>query len=117
MPDKGRRVAARQAKLSQRRKKQGRAPSGSPTVAPTSAAVEAQPDGRAAAQTQRPAPTPAAPPAARQVQASPARTPAQARTERPLTYSYIGTEFRRILILSGLALAIVIVLGFFLPVG
>ena len=117
MPGKGRRAAARQAKLSQRRKKHGRAPSESPTITPTSAAVEAQADGRAATQTQRPAPTPAAPPAPHQVPASPARSPAQARTERPLTYSYIGNEFRRILILSGLAVAIVIVLGVFLSVA
>jgi hypothetical protein len=112
MPAKGRRIAARQAKLSQKGKKQGKQPKESLTDTLTPQSIKSAPNTRTSDQTQHPIPNPAN----RQVHEIPARVPTQNRTERPLAYNYIGTEIRRILILSSLAIATVIAMGVFLPV-
>ena len=118
MPGKGRRVASRQAQLRQKRSKESRGPigtpTGTPTADPTPPAVGTQTDGPAPAPKQTAAPVPQSRPAVQPVPASPSRPPARSRTDRPLAYSYIRTELRRILILSGIVIVALIVLGILL---
>jgi len=107
MPRKGRRVAAKQAQLGQRRKR-GRGPSGIPVIPPENR------DGQA--------PTVTRPEAAIIAESRPAATssPTAAPTRRietrnrPLVYSFVGAEIRRITLLSGVILAILVTLSFVL---
>ena len=116
MPAKGRRIASRQAQLGRRRRQQNRkteeslavsvaAPADIPaeTAAPANAAAAANP---AAAN-----PAPAGP------AATPARAPrrpaaGQTRTDRSAAYTHLGSEMRRILILAGILLAVLVGLSF-----
>ncbi|HLF05069.1 MAG TPA: hypothetical protein VI855_07605 [Dehalococcoidia bacterium] len=115
MPGKGRRIAVRQAELRSRRRRPGQAAGASPAGR---VAVEDRAPAAPAPQSQQPA-------AAAPVSASPARPSASAqrtsggrprsRADQPLAYSYVGTEMRRILIVSGAVLAILVALTFVLP--
>lgn len=109
MPGKARRIASRQAQLNRRRKRQQRGPSGIPPPPPVGAGVDgrsaganvsqATPDTEAVPVTGRPRPGPVA------------ARPLRARGERPTAYNYVGSELRRILIMAGSVVAIIIVLG------
>ena len=115
MPGKGRRVASRQAQLGRRRRKPARPEGGIPSSQAPSAVAETQPVDAVDAQPARPAAPAAvnretAPP--RPVSAAPQRIP-RSRAERPTAYNYVGAEVRRILIMSGVLLAVLIVLAIF----
>lgn len=114
MPAKGRRIASRQAQLGRRRRQQSRkteeslavsvaAPADIPaeTAAPANAAAAT---GSAAAESAGPAAAPARAP----------RRPAagQTRTDRSAAYTHLGSEVRRILILAGILLAVLVGLSF-----
>lgn len=110
MPGKSRRVASRQAQLSRQRRRQNRGPSGIPAtpqgMAPQpSDGVDARVQGSVASARTVPRSSPPVPAGSGS---------ARARAERPATYNYIGAEFRRILILSGIVLAALIVLAILL---
>lgn len=115
MPGKARRIASRQAQLNRKRKRQQRGPSGIPPPPPVGADVDGHAVGATAAQatgtteavqaTGRPRPSSAA------AHPTPAARPLRTRGERPSTYNYIGSELRRILIMAGSVVAIIIVLG------
>ena len=112
MPGKSRRVASRQAQLSRQRRRQSRGPSGIPAT-PQGMAVGPQPSDGVDARVQGSAASvPAAPRSSPSVPAGSGS--ARARAERSVTYNYIGAEFRRILILSGVVLAALIVLAILL---
>jgi hypothetical protein len=110
MPGKSRRMASRQARLSRQRRRPSRGPSG---IRATPSGMAPQPsdgvDGRVQGSV---ASAPAAPRSGLPAPAGSAA--ARARAERPVTYNYIGAEFRRILILSGVVLAALIVLAILL---
>ena len=113
MPGKSRRVASRQAQLSRQRRRQSRGPSGIPAT-PQGMAVGPQPSDGVDARVQG---SMASAPA--RLGGSSPSVPAgsgsaRARAERSVTYNYIGAEFRRILILSGVVLAALIVLAILL---
>ncbi len=113
MPGKGRRVASRQAQLGRRRRKPARPEGGIPTSQAPAAVAETQPVDAVDTQPDRPA-DPAGVnretvPASR-VSAAPQRV-ARSRAERPAAYNYVGAEVRRILIMSGVLLAVLIVLA------
>ena len=123
MPGKARRVASRQAQLNQRRKKQQRGPRGIPVAQPVASPEDGQADLSVA--TQEPelaAPTPASSPSA---QPSPAagRTgpatrslnPSRARREYTTSTNYIGAELRRILVMAGVVLVVLVALTFVVP--
>ncbi len=115
MPQKGRRVAAKQAKLGQKRRKR-KGPSGIPAQPPASGVV--QPTTPTAA---TPAPASASPmtpatPARRAPAYAPAMSAAR-RVEprnRPLAYAYVGPEMRRIAIISSVIIAVIVTLSFVL---
>jgi hypothetical protein len=110
MPGKSRRVASRQAQLSRQRRRQSRGPSGIPA---TPRGMAPQPSDGAEARVQGSVATAHTPP--RSGLPMPAGSgSARARAERSVTYNYIGAEFRRILILSGVVLAALIVLAILL---
>ena len=137
MAGKGRRTASRQAQLNRKRKKTQKGPSGIPSTAQRVAdsdikeavAVPAGVDGAELEAPEAPeAPeamgVPAVPisdvrAAPRASRPSPAaRTPrgesagqGRLRGERPAAYLYVGAEFRRIMVLTGVILAALIVLG------
>ena len=110
---RGKRVAAKQAQLS-RRKKKGRGPSGIPKM--TAAQRRRQP----VAATSEPAaaegiPTqPATAAAAVASSPAPRATASVTSARQPLVYSYVGSEMRRIVMLSGVIIAAIVVLSFFL---
>ena len=119
MAGKARRVASRQAQLNRKRKKQQRGPSGIPTASqlPQEAdgpeAELAVPQRRASAPP-RAAAVPAVDPApgeGRPAPTGPAPSPTRARGERPPSTAYVGAELRRILIMCGTVLAVIIALG------
>ena len=116
MPAKGKRVAARQAQLNRRRRRQARAvgedgmqtageEGGSATatmVRPAAVSTSAQ--GSDAGQGQpSPAPAPARPPAT---------SAAQGRNAQPMAYTHLPRELRRILILAAIVTAVLIGLSF-----
>ncbi len=107
---RGKKVAAKQAQLS-KRKKRGRGPSGIPTMTAAQRrrlpVAASQPAGAEAASAQ-PVATGAA-----SVSVAPQAVVAVA-PRQPLVYSYVGKEMRRILILSGIIIASIVVLSFFL---
>jgi hypothetical protein len=116
MPGKGRRVASRQAQLGRRRRRQTKGPAESSVAAPATAVADAEPvvgttaPAEAVPQQEpepsretrvRPMPSPRAP-----------RSSAASRSERPAAYNYVGTELRRILIVSGALFAVLVALAF-----
>ncbi|MCZ6535376.1 MAG: hypothetical protein V3U95_06310 [Dehalococcoidia bacterium] len=108
MPRKGRRVAAKQAQLGQKRKR-GRGPSGIPVVMPPQnrdgqAATVTRPEAATIAEA-RPIPTSAP---------SIAQTRRVETRNRPLVYSFVGAEIRRIMLLSSVIIAILVTLSFVL---
>ena len=120
MPGKARRVASRQAQLN-RRKKQQRTPrpaavaatvpasgSGTATAEPENGRQAASTSGETAPVQVAPS-APAAAPAARPV------SQARARREQTLSPNYTIPEVRRILLLSSVVLAAIIVLAFVVP--
>ena len=110
---RGKHVAAKQAQLSQR-KKRGRGPSGIPTASaaqrrrqPVTAAPAS---GAATAGSEA---TPVLATASAAASASP-QTAGALTARQPLVYSYAGMELRRILLLSGVMIAAIVVLSIFL---
>jgi hypothetical protein len=117
MPDKGRRVASRQAQLGRRKRRQNRSPGGAPSDGTAIAIAENQQAERVATQ-ERERITPAqdtrpvAP--SRPVPTSLRRSPTRVRAERSMAYNYVGSELRRIVIIYGGLIVILVVLAFFL---
>ena len=109
MPDKGRRVASRQAQLGRRRRRQARGPVEASAAAPAAAVADAEPTNRAAARTEVAVQPEPAVSRETQVRATPSpRTPRASvtgRSERPAAHNYVGSEIRRILIVSGVLFA------------
>ena len=120
MPGKARRVASRQAQLN-RRKKQQRAP----RPAPVAAAVPASGSGTATAEPENGRQAAPVPSASAAVQAAPSEqaaapavrpvSQARARREQTLSPNYTIPEVRRILLLSSVVFAAIIVLAFVVP--
>ena len=119
MPAKGRRIASRQAQLGRRRRQQSRKAeeNGSVTVA---APADIPPETAAPANGAAAVPT-AATSAASATPSGPATAPARAprragqpRTDRAAAYTHLGSELRRILILVGILLAVLLALSFVL---
>ena len=119
MPAKGRRIASRQAQLGRRRRQQNRKTEESLAVSVAAPAdIPAETAGPAA---NAAATGPAAAETARASTAGPAATPARAprrpaagqtRTDRSAAYTHLGSEMRRILILAGILLAVLVGLSF-----
>ena len=114
MPAKGRRIASRQAQLGRRRRQQNR-------KTEESLAVSVAAPADIPAETAAPANAAAAPAAANSAPAGPAAVPARAprrpaagqtRTDRSAAYTHLGSEVRRILILAGILLAVLVGLSF-----
>ena len=125
MAGKARRAAARQGELSRKKKRGQRGPSGIPAapariqqqaVAGSSVAVDsaAEPESQAGAGEQ-PQAAVAVPAAASRPTSQPAALPrgqGRVRGERPAAYNYVGSELRRIAVLSTAVLAALVVLSF-----
>ena len=118
MPAKGRRIASRQAQLGRRRRQSRKIEeSGAVTIAapadiPQETATPA--NGATAIPAAAPAANTPAGPAATTA-ATPARTPRRSgptRTDRAAAYTHLGAELRRILILAGILLAVLLGLSF-----
>lgn len=110
MPGKGRRVASRQAELGKRRRRQGRvagsvvtggSEAGVASATETSVATDVRESPTYAKGTEAPSPPR---PTSPQLQ----RSPARARLDRPAAYNYVIPELRRILIMAGTSLVILI---------
>lgn len=114
MPGKSRRVASRQAQLSRQRRRQSRGPSGIPATPRVMPAAPQPNDGADARVRSSVAATTTPLRSGAPVPAGSGPAMARARAERPIVYNYIGAEFRRILILSGIVLATLIVLAILL---
>ena len=113
MPGKDRRVASRQAEL-RRRKRQDRGPSGIPSATPLVADAPPPTASDTAVKTSKPAsPAPAVtsstPPPART--ASSRRPTSAARSTPQVNVALVARELRRISILTGVMLAILIALA------
>lgn len=114
MPGKGRRVASRQAELGKKRKRQTRGAAsitveGSEAVAvtPSVTSVETVLDSRV----RESLPIAARSQSAEQSRSNVSqvnRTPTRARLDRPAAYNYVMPELRRILIMSGTLLGVLI---------
>ena len=124
MAGKSRRVASRQGELSRRRKRAQRGPSGIPATparpqpqhnggGAAALAVEAAGGAAPAAVAQQAAPAPAPAAAERQSPQSAVQTrgPGRPRGERPTAYNYVGSELRRIGILSTVVVAALIAIS------
>ena len=125
MAGKSRRVASRQGELSRRRKRAQRGPSGIPATparpqpqhnggGAAALAVEAAGSAAPAAVAQQAAPAPAPAAAERQSPQSAVQTRGQQgrpRGERPTAYNYVGSELRRIGILSTVVVAALIAIS------
>ena len=115
MPSKSRRVAARQTQMTSKRKRKGQS-----QAPPTPQAPVAAPDTAASASVGQPtaaqqAPTPATGAATRPRGGFRSRGQARAAADAtPLTFSYIGPEMRRIGVVTGLMVVILVVLTFIL---
>ena len=107
---RGKKVAARQAQLS-KRKKRGRGPSGIPTMSAAQRRTQPVDSPQPSAATEATS-TQAAPAAVTAAPAPEATAAVSAR--QPLVYSYVGNEMRRILILSGIIIVAIVALSFFL---
>ena len=125
MAGKARRVASRQAQLGRRRKRQQKGPSGvslpeaGPTTAdgePSTGASLPAPDSAAPVPSPAPAPAPVvrSPAAPRSAMQPSSATFARVRGERPPAQNYIGAELKRILVMAGSVLVVIIVLGMIL---
>lgn len=112
MPAKGRRIASRQAQLGRRRRQQSRKTEES--VAVSVAAPAAIPAETAAPANAAANPAAAAPAASAAGQTRATRRPAagQNRPDRAAAYTHLGSEMRRILILAGILLAVLVGLSF-----
>ncbi len=124
MAGKSRRVASRQGELSRRRKRAQRGPSGIPS---TPARPQPQPNGGGAAalavegagsatsvavaQQATPAPTPSATERPSPQSAARPRGQGRSRGERPAAYNYVGSELRRIGLLSTVVVAALIAIS------
>ncbi len=116
MPGKGRRVASRQAELGRRRRRQSRGTatvagdgsSGTEESASVATAAQKEP------QTSSPVSKPQAPVQANPAQSTPQRNVSRNRLDRPAAYNFIAPELRRILILAGVLLAVLIAISFFI---
>lgn len=117
MPGKGRRVASRQAELGKKRKRQTRGAAsvtaeGPEAVAVTQAATPMETAVDSGVQGSLPG-------TARSQSAEQSRsnvpqinrTPTRARLDRPAAYNYVRPELRRILIMSGTLLGVLIVIS------
>ena len=137
MPGKSRRVAARQSQLKGRKKKQQRGPSGIPSIDGTAGVAGPRPSAGVAVPTRAPevdepdqdmgvasegmavAGTPApsrrsTPAASRAVPEPQAPIASRGRRDRPAAYQYVGSELRRIAVMSSVVIAAIIALSFFL---
>ena len=117
MPGKGRRVASRQAQIGRKRRRQGRSTEAvagdGPLVAEESAPVAtAAPEAQAEPQSSAPVSAPQAPVQSTHAQSSPQRSTPRNRLDRPTAYNYVAPEVRRILIMAGVLLAVLIALSF-----
>lgn len=118
MPAKGKRIAARQAQLNRRRRRQARAADEGGVQAEVQAAGPASATVTAPAAVASAAPTTGA--AAPQGNTQPASvsvrppTPSagQGRNAQPLAYTHLAGELRRILILAGIVTAVLIGVSF-----
>ena len=112
MPAKGRRIASRQAQLGRRRRQSRKTEEGGAVTiaAPSDIPQEtAAPANGAAAMPAAVAPTTDG------MATTPARAPrrsGQTRTDRAAAYTHLGAELRRILILAGILLAVLLGLSF-----
>ena len=114
MPGKGRRVASRQAELGKKRKRQTRGAasitaegSGAVAVTPSVTSVETVLDSGV----RESLPIAARSQSAEQSRSNVSqvnRTPTRARLDRPAAYNYVMPELRRILIMSGTLLGVLI---------
>jgi hypothetical protein len=113
MPGKGRRVASRQAELGKRRRRQGRgaggviaggSEAGAATATEPLVASDLPESPAFAKRTESPVPPRPIPPQAH-------RSPTRARLDRPAAYNYVVPELRRILIMSGTALAVLVAIS------
>ena len=124
MPGKSRRVASRQGELSRRRKRTQRGPSGIPSTparqqpqqnggGAAALAVEGAGSAAAAAVAQQAAPASASAVAERPAPQSAVQPRGQGRSrgERPAAYNYVGSELRRIGLLSSVVVAALIVIS------
>jgi len=117
MPDKGRRVASRQAQLGRRRRRQNRGPGGAPPVelAPEESNRRAfQPVATRVPEADGASPSAGPPASTRAVSVAAQSRSARTRTERPTAYNFVAPELRRILVLSGVLTAVLVVLAFFI---
>ena len=118
MAGKSRRVASRQSQLNQRKKRQQRGPSGVPANEPRPVGVDPDNSGDAPSDTMASAEAATAvatAPAATTTAAPARRVSARSRDDRTASYVYMGSEFRRILIMAGIGFAVLIILKFVLP--
>ncbi len=116
MPGKGRRVAARQAQVGRKRRRQVRGPSGAPEAGSGTAIAEPEETAEGAA-----AVTAVSARAARVHQPTvPATTPsfapipARLRGDRPAATNYVKAEVIRILIMAGTLTAVLILISVFI---
>lgn len=118
MAGKSRRVASRQSQLNQRKKRQQRGPSGIPANEPRPVGVDPDSSGDAPLDKMSSAAAATAvatAPAATTAAAPPRRVSARSsRDDRTASYAYMGSEFRRILIMAGIGFAVLIILKFVL---
>ena len=114
MPGKARRVASRQAQLN-RRKRQQRGPTGIPAVETETPPKDQQPAENTNGQVANVAePVQAVTPATTATGESHVTRPlgpGRLRREQVSSANYVGSELRRILIMGGVILAVIIVLG------
>ena len=114
MPAKGRRVASRQAQLGRRRRRAARVADDTSPVAVVAVdedntAVTAQPP---AAEGTAAAPVSGAPAPARATAPGRAvRNQTRNRADLPLAYTHLSSELRRILIMAGVLLVVLVVLA------
>ena len=121
MAGKSHRVAARQSQLNRRRKKQQRGPSGIPVAGPEPAETASQEEEGSTTNVAVAAPQPVQTrsarsyaPAAQERPAASGRPRGLSREEAAPAYQYMGPEIRRILVMAGVAFAVLVVLKFVL---
>ncbi len=116
MPGKGRRIAARQAQVGRKRRRQIRGPSGVPEAGSGTAIAEPEETAEGAAAVAG-VTSPAfrvRHPAASAAAISAAAIPARLRGERPAATNYVKAEVVRILIMAGTLTAVLILISFLL---
>ena len=116
MPGKGRRVAARQAQVGRKRRRQVRGPSGVPEAG-SGTAIADQEEAVEGAATAGEVTSPAArfrPSAAPATLPSSVPNPARIRGERPAATNYVKAEVIRISIMAGTLTAVLILISVFL---